>query len=172
MSFTPFSPVNRQWKSVYDLSINRPKPVKENRQMIDSFRDKYFFLSNFYHCWVVLDGEHYPSVEHAYQAAKTLDPTEREKIKCAGSPGVAKRLGRTVTHRSDWKKIKVDIMLDLVRQKFTKSSDLVGKLLATGDQELVEGNTWGDRFWGVYRGRGENHLGKILMQVRRELGGL
>lgn len=140
--------------------------------MINSFRDKYFFLSNFYHCWVMLDGKYYPSVEHAYQAAKTLDPIEREKIKNASNPGTAKRLGRVCTHRSDWKKIKVDIMTDLVRQKFIRSHDLAEKLLSTGSEELVEGNTWGDTFWGVYRGRGENHLGKILMQVRRELGGL
>lgn len=140
--------------------------------MIDSFRGKHFFLSNFYHCYVMLDGEFYPSVEHAYQAAKTLDPKEREKIKNAGNPGVAKRLGKTVSHRSDWKKVKVDIMLDLVRQKFNRSRDLTEKLLETGDHELIEGNAWGDQFWGVYRGKGENHLGKILMQVRRELGGL
>lgn len=137
--------------------------------MINSFRDKYFFLSNFYPCWVVLDGMRYPSVEHAYQAAKTLRDIEREQIRTASTPGVAKRLGRVCTHRPDWKKIKVDIMLDLVRQKFERSSDLAEKLLATGDEELIEGNTWGDRFWGVYRGRGENNLGKILMQVREEL---
>jgi ribA/ribD-fused uncharacterized protein len=137
--------------------------------MIDSFRDNYFFLSNFRPCWVVLDGKRYQSVEHAYQAAKTLNEQEREQIRLASSPGVAKRLGRVCTHRKDWKSIKVSIMTDLVRQKFLRNPDLANKLILTGEEELIEGNTWGDRFWGVYRGRGENNLGKILMQVRGEL---
>ena len=60
-------------------------------------------------------------------------------------------------------------MLDVVRAKFDQHPDLAQKLLATGDEELVEGNDWGDIYWGVYKGRGNNMLGKILMRVRAEL---
>ena len=60
-------------------------------------------------------------------------------------------------------------MLNVVRAKFDQHPDLAQKLLETGDEELVEGNTWGDRYWGVCGGKGKNMLGKILMRVREEL---
>jgi hypothetical protein len=60
-------------------------------------------------------------------------------------------------------------MESLVKEKFTRDTELGAKLVATGDEELVEGNYWGDTFWGVCRGVGQNHLGKILMKVREEL---
>jgi predicted NAD-dependent protein-ADP-ribosyltransferase YbiA (DUF1768 family) len=63
-------------------------------------------------------------------------------------------------------------MEGLVRQKFSKDPVLRQRLLDTGDQDLVEGNTWGDTFWGVCRGQGSNWLGRILMDVRAELNGL
>jgi predicted NAD-dependent protein-ADP-ribosyltransferase YbiA (DUF1768 family) len=58
----------------------------------------------------------------------------------------------------------------LVRQKF-REPKLRELLAGTRNAELIEGNYWGDRFWGVYvgDGKGENHLGKILMQVREEV---
>ena len=132
--------------------------------MIDSFSGPYRWLSNFWTALVVLDGVTYPTVEHAYQAAKTLDLAARAGF-TAGSAGEAKRLGRTVTIRPDWDAVKLSVMEDLVRQKFSDSS-LRALLLATAPHELVEGNWWGDRFWGVCKGSGENHLGKILMRVR------
>jgi ribA/ribD-fused uncharacterized protein len=110
----------------------------------------------------------YPSVEHAYQAAKTLDPKEREYFLQNVRPGLAKLKGKEVTLRPDWDSVKLKVMYDLVKQKFSTEPTRT-MLLNTGDAELIEGNTWGDTFWGVFRGRGENHLGKILMQVRNEL---
>ena len=73
--------------------------------------------------------------------------------------------------RPDWEKVKNGIMEEIVCAKFTQHTDLAEKLLATGDRVLVEGNHWGDTFWGVdtRTGQGENHLGKILMKVREEL---
>jgi len=59
-------------------------------------------------------------------------------------------------------------MTDLVRQKFS-NPQLAKQLLDTKDFELIEGNTWGDTFWGVCSGKGQNNLGKILMQIRNEL---
>lgn len=135
---------------------------------INSFQGEYRFLSNFWPAEVVLDGETYPSVEHAYVAAKTVDLHMRKLAKDCQTAGQVKRFGRTLPLRRDWEEVKLQIMHDLVRQKFAHSY-LKEKLLATGDEELVEGNTWNDTFWGVCRGVGENNLGKILMEVRKEL---
>jgi len=136
--------------------------------MIDKFDGTEFrFLSNFYPSKVVLDDIEFPTVEHAFQAAKTLDIEERLTIKEASTPGVAKIMGRHVALRLDWEEIKIDVMEALVRQKFNDPA-LREKLLATGDQILVEGNTWHDSFWGVYNGIGANNLGKILMKIRNE----
>ncbi|MCU0496553.1 MAG: NADAR family protein [Anaerolineae bacterium] len=143
--------------------------------MITSFRDKYHFLSNFYHTPLTWEGDEYPTIEHAFQAAKTDHPEERRRLRETPSPLVVKRLGRKVTLRSDWEQVKLDIMADLLRQKFTRYPDLRDLLLATGDLEIIEGNTWDDRFYGAVwdeteqRWIGENHLGKILMRIREEL---
>lgn len=137
--------------------------------MIDRFRGDHRFLSNFYPAIVSLDGERYPSVEHAYQAAKTLVYPQRMAIKSVREPGYAKKIGSCVDIRADWDNVKLAVMEDLVRQKFTQDPNLCRRLLLTGHEELIEGNNWGDRFWGVCRGEGENHLGKILMKVRGEL---
>lgn len=136
--------------------------------MIESFQGQYRFLSNFYPAAVELDGLLYRSVEHAYQAAKTNDKAERDRIRSCEKPWQAKRLGRTVTLRGDWEEIKLDVMFRLLRDKFSQSH-LRDLLMATGDARLIEGNDWGDTFWGVAWGRGHNHLGKLLMQVRDEL---
>lgn len=138
-------------------------------EYIDSFSGEYGWLSNFYLTEIEMDGKIYPSVEHAYQAAKTLNESEREFIRNLSSPGNAKRQGKKLTLRSDWKKIKVDIMHDLVYKKFSTNSILRTMLLNTGTKHLIEGNDWGDKFWGMVDGEGQNHLGKILMQVRYEL---
>jgi ribA/ribD-fused uncharacterized protein len=139
---------------------------------IIDFRDNipagnFKWLSNFYMVEVEYDGEIYPSTEHAYQAAKTMLPAERREIQTASTCGKSKRLGQKVKLRPDWEEIKVEVMRDLLRQKFAQP-DLRQKLLATGDQHLVEGNTWEDYFWGVCNGRGLNHLGRLLMDVREE----
>lgn len=135
---------------------------------INSFSGEYRFLSNFYDAEVEYDGKTYPSTEHAFQAAKTLNYAERNTICNARTAGQAKKLGRIVKLRDDWESIKYDVMLEVVRKKF-KHSDLAEKLLATGSAELIEGNTWNDTIWGVCNGRGKNWLGHILMQVRDEL---
>ena len=137
---------------------------------ITEFRGPHRFLSNFWPCQISMDYATYPSIEHAYQAAKTLDPDQRARIRRTRSPGAAKHLGKRVTLRAGWEDIKVEMMLQLVRQKFTSNSALAEQLLATGDRELVEGNYWNDVFWGQCPvGTGSNHLGKILMQVRAEI---
>lgn len=140
---------------------------------ITSFRGPYRFLSNFAPVNVRLHVggylEFYPSVEHAYQAAKCLDLDERRKIRLAPSPGAAKKLGKLVLLRPDWETVKIGIMLDLLTQKFSQEPFRT-KLIATGDAQLVESNTWGDIYWGVCNGKGENVLGRLLMRVRSEVG--
>ena len=141
--------------------------------MIREFQGEYRWLSNFWPCRVVLDGAVYPSVEHAYQAAKTTDPAERARIRVCATPGEAKRMGRTVKVRPDWDQVKVEVMRGLLQQKFAQEP-FRSKLLATGGEELVEGNRWHDRFWGrcvcpKCGGTGQNWLGRLIMEVRAEL---
>ncbi len=135
---------------------------------IDKFREEYFFLSNFYEAEVAFEGKLYPTVEHAFQAAKTLDEQEKEDIRTATAPIKAKQKGQNVTLRKEWEEIKVDIMYQLLSAKF-QNPILRGKLIATGERELIEGNTWGDTFWGASEGKGENMLGKLLMKVREDI---
>lgn len=132
---------------------------------ISHFRGPFAFLSNFYHTRVMVDGMQYPTVEHGYQAAKTLNLRERAMVAAARSPSAAKNMGAMITLRKDWEGVKLDVMRSLLRAKF-KQIGVRAMLLATGDEELIESNTWGDTYWGVCRGTGDNNLGKLLMEVR------
>lgn len=98
--------------------------------MINDFRGEYRYLSNFHLVDVAYDGEVYPSTEHAFQAAKTLNEEERKEIQEAATPSIAKKLGKKVTLRSNWDSIRVGVMQALLEQKF-KYPDLRKKLLAT-----------------------------------------
>ncbi len=135
---------------------------------ISSFSGKNRFLSNFWLCRVTFEGVEYDSTEHAYQAAKTVSEELREWVRTAPSPGQAKKRAYRLTLRPDWDDVKEHVMLALLREKF-KDPELRAKLLATGDAELVEGNTWGDKYWGVCDGEGQNRLGVLLMLVRDEV---
>lgn len=136
---------------------------------ITDFHGPNFFLSNFYAASFIYNGRRYSTSEHAYQAAKTLDPREVSQIQNARTAGHAKKMGRAVTLRPGWDGMKLRVMEEIVRAKFLQNPMLREWLEETGDAELIEGNTWGDRFWGKVDGVGENHLGKILMKVRTEL---
>lgn len=134
--------------------------------MIDRFSGRYFFLSNFYPSDVEYGGFVYKNNEAAFQAQK--DPSRQLEF-ASLNPSEAKKLGRRVTLRKDWEDVKVEIMKNIVREKFNQNPHLQEKLLATGDEMLIEGNTWNDCCWGVCNGRGKNLLGKILMNIRKEL---
>lgn len=155
--------------------LSQPKLVrngsKKGNKVIDTFKDKYDFLSNFHPCIVMFEGKPYPSTEHAYQAAKFVDEDHKEKIRTATTARKAKRLGQAKRPAKceNWEHVKVSIMRDLVKQKFQKYPKLRAKLLATGQHMLIEGNHWNDTFWGVCKGVGENWLGRILMEIRAEL---
>lgn len=138
--------------------------------MINSFRGKYAFLSNFYSCLIEYNGLQFGSVESAYQAQKTLNDKIREEFTQYDSRK-AKTVSKLLTVRGDWHKIKLQVMFDLLLIKFA-NLDLQKKLLDTGDELLIEGNIWHDLFWGVCGcdtcgGWGKNHLGRLLMRMRQ-----
>ena len=136
--------------------------------MINEFRGKYYFLSNFYDYPVKYQGLFYSNNESAFQAQKTLNKNIRESF-CGINPSQAKSKGRRVLLRSDWEDIKDKIMYEIVYNKFSQDEIMKQKLLSTNDEYLEEGNSWHDYYWGVCNGRGKNKLGKILMKVREEL---
>lgn len=135
------------------------------------FREKYWFLSNMYPCTCEYGGYVFNSSEALFQAIKCTNDSDIRLL--VGVDGfTAKRIGRRVKLRNDWEKIKLDAMYDAVCTKFLQNKYLAELLMDTGNLELVEDNTWGDTFWGRCNGVGQNHLGKILMEIREELRSL
>jgi ribA/ribD-fused uncharacterized protein len=133
--------------------------------MINEFRGKYYFLSNFYEVPITYEGITYQNNEAAFQSAKVADYNKRLSFANL-NPSQAKSKGRRVQLRHGWDLIKEEIMYEICKAKFEQNEELRQKLLDTGDQHLEEGNTWGDRIWGTVNGKGQNKLGKILMRVR------
>lgn len=136
---------------------------------VSEFRGSHYFLSNFYSCQVLYQGLTYPSSENAFQAAKSTDPDVRARFLTL-SPNEAKGLGRRIKMREDWDTIKLNVMWDVLVAKFNGNPLLKEKLMATGTTILQEGNTWHDTYWGIdlQTGKGENHLGRLLMELREE----
>lgn len=147
--------------------------IKSRQRPIREFQDENRFLSNFFPAFCHFEGIDFPSVEHAFQAAKSLSPAKRQAMAKLKSPADAKRAGRLVALRSDWEVIKHEVMLVCVQSKFLSNPNLRAKLLATGNRMLIEDNEWHDNIWGICRCRrcknGQNLLGQILMSVRNQL---
>lgn len=122
--------------------------------MISSFKDRYYFLSNFYEAPVEYEGIVYQSNEAAFQAQKTLDPIEKNQFKDY-SASRAKYYGRKVKLRPDWEEVKDKIMYEICLAKFTRNGYLKRALLETKGKYLIEGNTWGDTYWGTVNGKGK-----------------
>lgn len=140
---------------------------------ISTFRGQYAFLSNFHPSPILVYDRIWPTVEHAYQAAKTLDSNQQEYIRFL-TPGEAKRAGRKIKLRDDWEEVKEKVMSMLVREKFNQIPELTKALIATSPQILIEGNMWHDNYWGICYckrcgGHGKNRLGAILMEVRETI---
>jgi ribA/ribD-fused uncharacterized protein len=153
------------------ITDNRPSDL----QVIGAFDGPYRFLSNFYPASVygLGDGLTYPTAEHAFQAQKTALLEVRRRIAEYVTPAAAKSAGRQVELRSDWERIKKQVMLRVVLAKFCRDADLARELCDTGHALLVEGNTWHDNYWGdCHCGRpacaapGKNYLGSILTSAR------
>lgn len=152
-----------EWKELTDMRWLQDNAIR-------SFREEYDYLSNFYPAPVEYKGLWYLNNEAAFQAQKCMTEEEKQAFTQL-EPSKAKRLGRQVPLRPDWEEVKVEIMAEIVRAKFTQNPWLASRLVATGDREIIEGNTWGDTCWGVdtRTGKGKNHLGKILMELRDQL---
>lgn len=144
--------------------------------VIASFRGTYAFLSNFFSSLIHVS---FPgcerivqTLEHAYQASKANTPTDFNRICDSKSPGLAKRAGKAIQLRHNWDDMKLEIMEKLLCQKFADPK-LRAALVATGEADLIEGNRWGDRYWGCTWEAGswvgENHLGRLLMKIRDSL---
>ena len=131
-------------------------------------RLKNGFLSNFYPSTIYIDKKPFSTVEHAYQAHKTLDESSRELIRKSKTPQEAKKMGRCVQLRPDWDSVKIPLMRSYLKQKF-ENPFLMHMLIETGSAQLVHNNSWNDRFWGVCKGAGQNWLGRLLMEIREEL---
>ena len=135
--------------------------------MIDCFMHEFAFLSNY----ARILPESPVTVEHLYQAAKAACPEDAARIMSAETPGDAKKMARKIKKVDNWNEIKLHIMFNLLLYKFSFAEN-TQKLLATGDEELCEGNIWHDNFWGnctcehCANKIGQNHLGKLLMKVR------
>lgn len=139
--------------------------------MINQFKDDYRFLSNFYPSVIEYDSILYPTVEHFFQAMKSRDDKDRRFIAGLQYPGQAKKAGRKVVLRQHWGNLRIGVMSWGLHYKFTKHDDLKQMLISTFPHELVEGNYWNDKFWGVClkTNEGENWLGNLLMKLRQEL---
>lgn len=135
-------------------------------ETISVFKGPYYFLSNFYPAKVTYNGVTYRNAEAAFQAQK--DP-KMSFLFADLAPRAARELGRNskkITIRKDWEEVKYQIMYEIVECKFRQNEWMIWRLLHTGDALLIEGNTWRDQYWGVYRGKGMNKLGEILMDLR------
>jgi ribA/ribD-fused uncharacterized protein len=138
-------------------------------EVITSFSGSNFFLSNFYPCEVTFEGRVYKSSEHAYVAAKTIDDNIRAYVAAQSTPGAAKRIGRSIPLRENWNNDRIYYMKNILESKFS-DYELRDKLDLTKGCELIEGNAWGDTFWGQSPiGKGRNELGKLLMAIRDDI---
>ena len=136
--------------------------------MIESFHGEYRWLSNFHPSAVRMAGLVFPTVENAYQASKCADVRQFADFVNI-TPGKAKRLGNKVDKAYGWNAKKVAVMRFLLEQKFATGTELSEKLIETDREIIVEGNNWGDTFWGVCDGEGDNRLGEMIMDLRYAL---
>lgn len=146
-----------------------------SKEIINNFRDKYDFLSNFYPKPIVINGVEYQTSEHYYQAMKAANGTDRKKIMDAETPGKAKTLAKNIEVRKEFRQNNLGIMMVALQAKFNPGSNEAQMLVDTGNQLLIEGNYWHDNFWGnCFCSKcvlidGKNVLGKMLMIVRESL---
>lgn len=137
--------------------------------MINNFRGEYNWLSNMYFCDVEYKNNIFKSVENAYMFAKADTSGEWLKFCLENPPNICKKKSRNIEVREDWDNIKLSVMYDLLIQKFSQEPFRT-KLLATGNENIQEGNYWNDTFWGVdlkqNPNTGENNLGRLIMYIR------
>lgn len=137
------------------------------------FVGPYSFLSNFHLSPFLLDLRVWPTVEHYFQAMKYSAEFRRDEVRCAATPGEAKKMGRHAALPANWDALKNEIMLRGLNAKFQPGTGLSELLDTTGDATLCEGNHWHDNYWGnctcgraACKQPGWNYLGMFLMSVR------
>ena len=147
--------------------------MRQEQNKIEFFKDEWGKFSNFYPVVIYYEQLNFPSVEHAYVAAKSLDFNFRKKVSELPSDkaNIAKSMGRKIKLRSDWDIVKLALMQRFLMQKFT-CGEFKSLLLSTNDMIIEEGNYWHDNYWGICHCPkcqdkvGLNHLGKLIMKVR------
>jgi len=141
------------------------------------FEGEYAFLSNFYEQPIKYFEMTFQTAEHMFNALKTNDITEAYHVMSAPTPGIAKSRGRKVTLKDNWDDVeRFRAMRRTLGAKFMMNPEMAHKLISTGVTYLEEGNWWHDNVWGVCncgqwtcKGQGQNHLGKMLMELRDDL---
>ena len=157
--------------------MNHVNSIWRNSKMkkIEQFRKRYWFLSNFFFAPIQYQGQLWKTTEHLFQSMKSTNPLVKEKIRKMSRPRRARTFGKQLQLRPEWEAIRNKMMLKVLRLKFGQNLLLARKLLATQNVVLEEGNWWHDNYWGncLCAGckniKGENHLGLLLMEVRKEL---
>lgn len=150
--------------------------------MITEFRGEYRWLSNFYKLqypiMVYINGGEYlfHTTENLYQGMKCKH--DDDMIRCSVlTAGESKAFGKIVELCEDWDEIRLDAMYEINRMKYDQPF-FKEKLLSTGEQVIVEGNTWHDNFFGNCSCEkcndiiGFNHLGILIMKIRDEIKGI
>ena len=165
--------IQEQQKTIEKLQAQLPvdnktteskKEEEKVMNIIKEFRGDYYFLSNFYPVSIKVEDNTYSSVEAAYQAMKCKTKDQRKQF--VGLSAVqAKRLGKQIPLRDNWDKEKFRVMKHLLEIKFS-NKNLKKRLKETGDAFITHENYWKDTYWGVYKGKGKDILGKLLMQIR------
>jgi ribA/ribD-fused uncharacterized protein len=153
------------WGSYYEAIKNINKDIK-----FYTTKDEYGYMSNFYRSKQIVDGKEYITNEHWYQSQKAVDPVIREWIRLSPTPHGAMMAGRSLRKKEvypEWDKIKFDVMKKGIYLKFSQNEEIRNKLLSTGDVNIHEDSPT-DMVWGI---KGQDMLGKILMEVREELRG-
>ncbi|MGL5936416.1 MAG: NADAR family protein [Cetobacterium sp.] len=142
---------------------------------INSFRDEYAFLSNFYRQKFIYKNIEFDTAEHAFQWAKAIDESGRNIILNCSTPSQARYHGKRIKINKEWWECeKFRIMEEILVEKF-KNANMQKLLLETGNDELIEGNRWHDNIWGACqcyscsKKSHQNNLGKILMNIRSSL---
>lgn len=142
--------------------------VVHDAKKIGGFVGEYRWLSNFFPCRVEWEGRVYRSTEAAYQSGKY--PAAERDVFTTLDPDPAKKLSRTKPYdTAAWETRKERTMREVIWAKFSQNPELAAKLRATGDKLLEETNWWGDEIWGVFKGKGQNLLGRVLMDTRTRL---
>lgn len=157
------APESFDWSEVFGRNESKSKKVA----VIDSFSGEYEFLSNAYPSVIEKGGILFRNAEAAFQAEKVTNRVDRE-VFVGLSAAEARKLGHKISLRKDWDKRKEMAMYEICYQKFDQNPDLKEKLLATGDAVLKQESMHRDTFWGTVNGKGENKLGIILMEIRKE----